>query len=392
MNRKKLEFVGWCSRAYRHFRRCATHWATCGLLAGAAVSTPACQRVAPAQDVCEMDENTDNPYCEDPPTPTDPTPADCESTGGTCVHEPPDGWFGPNLYWIGPPDENPGCPPEAILPGATLHADLGPVDHACPSCDCGPSETTCLPSTNWTLAAAKCADADSATQTPFDVLSPDWTGTCNQDNAVPQNALCDGAPCVQSVTVVAPQALSAPCAPATTGQEYRPGPPWPWAKLAQECLVTPSDTCTAGESMEGRTCIPTPGDYLACISLDHGDHQGDIDCPSPFYDEKHTLYRTVADTRACAQCTCGAPKGAECAVQASVHGDAACSDILGLVVVFSGDRQACFDVSSGVALGSKTAQLKLTTEGTCTPSGGEPTGTVAPTDRVTLCCHHEVSK
>lgn len=74
------------------------------------------------------------------------------------------------------------------------------------------------------------------------------------------------------------------------------------------------------------------------------------------------------------------------------RGDDACSDIVGLVVLASTDDQACFDISTGTALGSKLAEVKWTTPGTCHPAGGEPTGTVTPRQQVTLCCHHQVAQ
>lgn len=388
----KLLFPGWSTRMWVFFRRWAGPLVLAGLAAAAAASTAACESTDTTRDECAREKAADDSDCQEEPATTTAVPTDCESTGGTCVHEAPDGWFGPNLYWIGPSGENPGCPPEAPLPGNDAHADLGPVEHICPSCACGPSETSCLLSTTWTLAAAPCSDADNATLTPFDVLVPDWTGTCNQDNAIVADALCGDEPCAQSVTVGAPEALSAPCAPESIGQEYRPGPPWPWGKVAQECLVTPSDTCSGGEAGEGRACIPTPGDFMACVTLDHGEHEGDVDCP-PFYDdEQYVMYRDAQDTRSCTACACGDPAGGECAVQASVYGDAGCSDIMGLVVVFSGDRQACFDVSAGVALGSKSAEVKAATGGTCASKGGESGGDVVPAGRVTICCHHDVSE
>lgn len=338
---------------------------------------------------CTWEDGSSESDCADPDPPSIALPLDCATGGGTCVDEPPDGFFGPNLYWIGPIESKPACPDEAPTPGATAYADLGPMAHSCPTCECGPSETTCIPSSDWTVAAAKCP-GDGAALLSFDVLADPWDGTCNGDHAIKKGLLCEGGlPCAQSVTVKAPKASSAPCASHAVGTEKRDGPPWPWQTIAKECLITPSDTCT--DEGEGKTCVPTPGDWLACISVDHGDHEGDdIDCPA-FYPEKHLFYRDAKDTRECSACTCGAVREGECAVAASAYGDAVCTDIVGLVVLASTDEKACFDISTGTALASKLAEVKWTTPGTCHPAGGAPSGEVIPRQQMTLCCHHEVA-
>lgn len=361
------------------------------LVACLALGLAGCWRSDP-WDGCGWPDDDTNPHCvDDEPTTTTITETltDCESTGGTCVREAPAGWFGPNLFTFGEGGvAPPSCASIGLEPGATFHADLGPLVHTCPTCDCGPSETTCEPSLTWTVAAAPCAGAENAPKTPFDVGDETWTGACNPDNPLSANTLCEGnVPCAQSVTVQPPVVTGALCVPHATGTEQKQGPPWPWQTVAQECLVTPSDTCT-----EGETCVHTPTDFVACISLHHGDHDSQISCleHSDFYTEQHDLYEDVVDTRACSPCTCGEPEGGACAVQATVYADDACSDFMGGVVVFSGTADACVDLPAGTALGSKHAEVKLSTPGTCNPSGGAPTGTAAPARRVTLCCHAPV--
>ncbi|MEZ4313938.1 MAG: hypothetical protein R3F14_38440 [Polyangiaceae bacterium] len=306
--------------------------------------------------------------------------------------EAPDGWMGPNLYWLGPPKEFPGCPANAPSEGAQLWADLTSMPASCPSCTCGPSETTCLPPTEWTVAAAKCSNAEGAVTTSFDVLANNWTGTCNADNPIEQGAQCGGAPCVQSVTVGAPKAVSAPCKPLAAG--WLNAEPWTWGKVAQECLVTPTESCPRAdgkgdEAAEGFVCVPVPGDLVACVSFFHSGFKGEVECPS-FYNERHEMYRDAEDHRACTACSCRAPEGGECAMTLAVFGDSMCSDFMAGGVVFSGDEPACHDLPSGVGLTGKLAEVKATVPGSCAPSGGKSFGTVEPVDRVTLCCHHEV--
>lgn len=341
-------------------------------------------------DPCTYAEADSYAACDDAPaTSSDTSDAtDCAGVGGTCVEVAPDGWSGPHLYWIGPPSAKPPCPTVAPLAGSEAYADLQVLTHTCPTCDCGPSETVCSPSSKWTVRAGKCAEED-APATSFDVLARAWDGTCNTDNPIAADADCNGVPCTQSVTVEAPEAVGAPCTAITIGTEVREGPPWPWSKMAKECLVSPTDSCSG---QEGRVCVPASDDFLACVSLDHAGHDGNVACP-PFYnDEVHQMYRDVEDTRACTSCTCGPPTGAECSITASAYSDTDCSDFTVGGVIFSTDGQACFDLPSGTPLGSKSAEVKLTVAGTCALEGGESTGAVTPVRRVTLCCHREVAK
>ncbi|MEZ4300395.1 MAG: hypothetical protein R3B70_35950 [Polyangiaceae bacterium] len=320
--------------------------------------------------------------------------ADCTHGAGACVEEAPDGWMGPNLYWIGLPEDNPGCPPQAKLSGTQLWADLAPVPHTCPTCTCGPSKTTCVPPTEWTIAAAKCADAANAPAISFDVAASTWSGTCNPDNALEKGAMCGGVLCAQSVTVAAPKAKGAPCQPMAQGELTGDGPPWPWGKVAQECLVTPTESCPGGDgtgddSSEGLVCVPVPGDLLACVSYFHRGAEGEVECPA-FYNERHEMFEDARDERACSPCSCRAPEGGTCAMTLGVFADSACSSYVAGGVVFSDDEQACHDLPSGIALAGKVAEPNATFPGSCPPSGGKPIGAVEPVDRVTLCCHHEV--
>lgn len=369
-------------------------------LAPALAALGACRYDAPAfSDRCEQWRWEDDTNCAEDTTTTPPstTPVairDCTSGAGACVEEAPDGWMGPNLYWIGPTGQQPPCPEVAPLPGTTLFSELGQVPHACPSCTCAPSETSCSSPTKWMVSGAKCSSAEGAPQTSFEVGAPDWSGDCSTDNAIEPGAQCGGALCTQSLTVAAPEAVGAPCNPLVAEREDNPGPPWPWGRVAQECLVTPTETeACRGENgdEEGYVCIPVPGDLLACISLHHGDHEQEVDCPE-FYSERHVMYGSAVDHRECAPCACSSPEGGECAVTVTAFADEACTDFVVGAVIFSSDEQACFDVPSGIALGSKAAEVKVATPGSCLPSGGEPIGEVEPADRVTLCCHHKVAQ
>jgi hypothetical protein len=57
--------------------------------------------------------------------------------------------------------------------------------------------------------------------------------------------------------------------------------------------------------------------------------------------------------------------------------------------VASDEPAKCVDLLSGEALGSKSAKLVIDTPGVCAPSGGAPSGGVAPAHPVTVCCDPE---
>jgi hypothetical protein len=55
-------------------------------------------------------------------------------------------------------------------------------------------------------------------------------------------------------------------------------------------------------------------------------------------------------------------------------------------VLADSNTPTCHDVSTGSALGSKSATMPTYLPGACQPSGGEPMGSATPTNPVTFCC------
>ncbi len=294
---------------------------------------------------------------------------------GSCVAGKP-AWFdGLSLFWIGAPEEAPPCSDIGLSEGSVGYADpIAPT--TCPSCSCSPA--TCELPEVMHASAAKCP-AVGAPAIPFDAPAG-WEGTCSAENAIAGGLQCSGVPCVQSLTISAPGV--APCQPVADGDPVIPLPAW--GKVASECVIWPisGDGCATGEA-----CTPPhPDGYAVCVYR-HGDHSNDpgFACPAD-YPRSLVVYASYEDTRSCEPCTCGDPEGAACTALVSAFKDGSCGGMLGSVTVSTAVNDACVDLPSGTALGSKTASLVLDQPGTCTPGGGSPAGTFEPADPMTLCC------
>lgn len=276
------------------------------------------------------------------------------------------------LVAINTPAKLPPCPESAPLVGFEGHADLIAAPHTCPECACSPA--ACMLPTEITVSAAKCpgSSAPSILWNP----EPGWEGVCTPEGAIPSGLVCEGAPCVQSLTVGAPTVE--PCVPYEKGGASIPSPSW--GKAARECLIGPlsGDGCKVGEA-----CAPAPPDgFSLCLFLKGYDPA--YECPLE-YPRQEVVFTGIQDARTCEPCECGEPEGADCAVYVSAYADGACGQAIAAVTV-APEQPACVDLLTGTALGSKGAELVLDTPGSCAPSGGAAVGSLQPAGAVTLCC------
>ena len=285
-------------------------------------------------------------------------------------------WLGPSLFTFGPSGDLPACPADvAPNPGVELFDGLSAPPLDCPVCQCEDSETACSVPTGWHASAAKCADAESAWQTPFPAPAG-WSGACASDNAVPPGALCGGVACVQSVTVESPQVIAAKCAPEAIGGGAPP--PVTWATRARECLPEVPAACPEAPP----ACRPPPG-FSLCVY-----RGGDVPCEEPYL-ERHLFHRTHEDHRACSPCDCGPPAGNACITFVTAYTDQGCGAVAGAIHVASGESGGCFDLPAGFPLSAKTAEVIAAFPGSCDPSGGDPGGDAFPVLPVTVCCREE---
>lgn len=121
----------------------------------------------------------------------------------------------------------------------------------------------------------------------------------------------------------APDATCSPCICSGSGICTASGgdptlPPATWANDAVTCTGTTAATgCAGTDACEPNVPAPFAG---PCIRSD-----GDVQCPSGSFSDRHVVYTSVTDTRACTACTCspticaiggGAPTGSATATGA----------------------------------------------------------------------------
>ena len=255
--------------------------------------------------------------------------------------------------------------PAGTEEGDTWYADfLKPAPH---TCECSCSEPSCTLPDGTHTNAAKCP-GDGSPALAFGPGSG-WDGACSSQDPVPAGIQCSGVPCVQSVTV--PALLVVPCEPSAPVVSKTDAF---WGRTARACAVdVPMSGCGGGQ-----ICVPAPpGGFDICL---HG--EGDLECPSGF--AKSLFYTEVEDDRGCEECECG-PPDAQCEAYVVAYSSPACGVPAGSVIATT-DEPACFDVPSGIALGSVEASFLAESAGSCAAGGGAPTGDVVPGGPVTLCC------
>lgn len=279
-----------------------------------------------------------------------------------------------SMFAIGTPDEVPDCPEWAPEEGMVAYADPQPDPYTCTECTCSPAGCA-FPETIH-ASAAPCSQAESASLS-FDPPSG-WEGTCSAEGPVPAGLQCAGEPCVQSITIAAPTVT--PCEPGESTPVNKH--PIAWGKKVRQCRVNVDED--GGGCPHGGWCAPTPAEgFQLCLFL-HTDDPAYL-CPSD-YAERHLVnVGPPEDHRGCEPCSCGDPDGA-CSALVSIHTNAACGALLGSFPVSSTTEEGCFDLPPGSPLSSKSAVWAVDAPGTCTASGGTPSGAIEPTGPVTLCC------
>jgi hypothetical protein len=301
---------------------------------------------------------------------------------GACVPPAPLGWSGPALLWMGPPDQVPDCPADATNIGYEGFADLAPQPRFCAACLCDTPEASCDLPLGWAAHATPSCPGDGSGTTVTAFAAPDgWSGECTAANAIPAGQLCDGQPCVQSLSIEAPVVVTGACA--ARADEPLPVPDvHAWATQAKACIPGAYKECDEGQScmaVPPGPALAPPDGFSTCIF-----HEDEESC-SDEYPVKHVFYDALVDSRDCTPCSCGEPEGASCDIMASVFSDGACAVPLASSLV-SSDVPFCAVTPPGVALGSKSATVVAVDPGACAPGGGEPIGDVQPSSPSTFCC------
>jgi hypothetical protein len=311
------------------------------------------------------------------------TDAHASTCDGKCVPANPEGWWGPVLLWHGPVNQEPLCPGQAPIDFYHGRADLSVDSISCGQCVCDAPTGTCSLPSKFTAASSTCQSMGPTTiYSSFDP-PPAWDGSCTALGSIPAGALCNGVPCVKSLTIAPLTLTEDGCTPHAIGAE----PPsrltdW-WTTAAVGCQLNDIHACDGGKEV----CAPfanssLPG-FSTCVFRDVG---VDKECPKD-YPERHVFYDDFDDTRACTECTCNPPQGSQCTAVASIFKDAACSVPIPLITGITADAEPfCYNPPPGSALGSKTVSAPTYTPGSCAPTGGELTGAVSLLGEAVFCC------
>lgn len=287
------------------------------------------------------------------------------SLASICVPQAPDGgWAGPYAIIEGSGSQ---LPVLAACPGATYSqlvfdgrgAPVAP-QAAC-TCICAPSGGSCAPpSFTYQSASSGC----SACAAPVSL-----TGSCTVVNA--PSSQCRSAGFGSSA------AVGVACSPDASTLVT----PLAWNSEAHLCALpgaAPTATCAAGEVCAPVAALPVENGTL-CVAL-----AGQSPCPPVYYTVARAPYYLGGggnDTRGCSSCSCGAATGAVCSKATIVtYTDSVCTQFQGTFP--AGTACASVQTTRGVGFDGGAP-----TGASCPATGGQPTGTFAPTAPYTICCN-----
>ncbi len=294
----------------------------------------------------------------------------CQTAGYTCKKSPPSGWEGyfrtagdPFDTTNTPPSCPDGSPPEKYLsnPGST----------ACTPCTCGALTGAC------SAARIDCSqnkDCNGAT---------DWSAKFQSCSQV-------GYPSELSCRLEAPAPASGGSCPPSGGEL---SVKQPWGRWLYACGAPRT---TGGGCVLGQSCAaPGSGAYSGSVCIRKA---GEQSCP-PGWSTRLVGYQDATDTRGCAACTCTpVQSGIVCSPgEYTFYDHHVCK--CGSYPVCQGNKvvnsTSCVDVSNLLDWsltdnkgdwGGQYTKAPAVVAGTCTPSGGQPTGSIQTTGAVTYCC------
>jgi len=307
--------------------------------------------------------------------------AGAKGCNGQCAPLRPLGWSDPILVAKAPPGTKLSCPAEAPVHHFTKYADMTADPLTC-SCACRPSTGSCKLPTTMSAHNATC-NASATISTPSDP-PPGWDGSCSAANPISGGALCDGKPCVESLTIGPMEAVDDGCEVDELEILKGAGDTPTWGVEVIGCEGFPEEGEVGCGS--GAKCAPNPTpppEFRLCVYK-----EDDVPCEGEDYTDRFVIYEGYDDQRDCSACTCAQEvEGSACSAMASIYTDNLCVDPLVLGYPVSSIKEGCFDLTiPGQALGSKAISNVKYHAGTCQPSGGEPIGGVELLRPSTICC------
>ncbi|MRG96799.1 hypothetical protein [Polyangium spumosum] len=283
--------------------------------------------------------------------------ADADCTEGFSCVEAPEGW---SLAWTTEGDAPPaGCgdatpeelhtdPAGAAACTACTCGDLQGAACSTPGLTCHPNSTGCFGGgDDWSgpFQNATCAK-------PTDLLNFAFTLSCRLSG---------------EATLTAPGS----CAPSVS--DFPNQEPFGGHVLACD-VKSSSGGCGAGAK-----CAPKPAAAESlCLR-----QEGEQACPDGF--TQIVSYKSAADTRGCSACAC--ESAATCAGGAYRFYDADSCMLGGNANPIDINNDTCRNVSTLLDASSWSIEaIPAMPSGSCTPTGGAPTGELTPEGAVTFCC------
>ncbi|MDD9933141.1 MAG: hypothetical protein OXT09_06035 [Myxococcales bacterium] len=304
-------------------------------------------------DASEADEDCDNGEDDDGDGDVDCADADCGAL--RCVEPAPDGWSGPLALWAGsgtPPDCGDGFG-ETLLTGGR---NIGAPAASCSTCTCDGSSCGSFVDVG-TGTVAGCDGASCSTS---------LNGSCAELST----------PCLMDTDTayLETRLPSEPAACEASAQDADVAA----ASFAEEVRGCGVDEVAARGCEGGEVCAPAdePDGFEAplCILT-----QGEEDCPDGPYSERTLYFTGIDDDRGCSACGCDAP---DCNYSWSVYASA--DDLCESPLITLNAAEQCVQVSP--TDGAIRVGVAITGDGTCAPTGGQPTGEAIGTGAVTVCC------
>jgi hypothetical protein len=268
-----------------------------------------------------------------------------------CVDSAPATWNGPISMYAGVPSATPACGGAFSSNSFLLNTDPVQTAATCSTCTCSASNVKC----NVSVFASQQTNCSSTTQKfVTDIACTDWGTTQLSMNIIQINGTAGSTTCTQG--------------PGQTPTV----PPATWGTAARGCALPfpAADGCASGA-----VCAPVPNapfNGKLCIYK-----IGDNQCPAGGYTQKHVFYDSFTDTRTCTSCSCQINNPICSNHTVHAYSDASC-----------GSEVAAVTSNGCKAMTWRSARLtaSITSGGTCTPAGGQPTGAITPTGPATVCC------
>jgi hypothetical protein len=316
--------------------------------------------------------------------------ADSDCTVGFSCHNPvPVGWTGHYALADGSFAALPGNCPGSTYPNPfyTGYRSPNAAPPQCSACSCGsPQGATCTVD-KIHVTSATCAEVLGGVANCYKGVTPIIDGACH-NLGIPGGLKTCGPPdvatntcppgtqvCNLSVYLDDAVVAGGVCAPSTQAPTITP---FTWSNAARACLPTTEGKGCANDF----ACLPNAAAPFGAVCISK---LGDNACPAGSgYTTKKVFYDLdPTDTRACSDCSCGAPNGFSCTTAITTYSDTACTSANSTT---DASMSACNSFVNNPAVGSYKSVSTTFTGGTCAASGGQAMGSVVPQNAVTFCC------